>query len=237
MRRAVDLGYPTVVIDGHSTDGTRSIAEASGATVVAQASSGKGGAIVEAGLVVSDGVIVFIDADQSHDPDDIPRLAAPILSGQADLVIGSRMLGGSDELFSGIREFTRLVGGHILTLMIAKRFRHPLTDSQNGFRAVRAEVLRSLDLQQASFTIETEMCIEALRRGFRVMEIRSHEYRRSAGLSNINPLKLAPLYIWVGIRGISRRRLAPTAVISADVLAQYRPRWGDEADRSAEPLL
>ena len=186
-------GYRAVVIDGRSTDQTCAIAQAHGAEVITQTTSGKGGAIVEAGYLVADGAIVFVDADQSHDPADIPRMVSPLLRNEADLVIGSRMLGGSDELFSGVREFTRLVGGHILTLMIAKRFKHPLTESQNGFRAIRVEVLRDLHLRQQSFTIETEMCIEALRRGYRVMEVRSHEYRRAAGTSNINPLKLAPL--------------------------------------------
>lgn len=214
-----------IVIDGRSQDDTISVARLHGADVYRQRSKGKGGAIVEAGHLVTDGIIVFIDADQSHDPSDIPRLATPIAAGAADMVIGSRMLGGSDELFTGIREFTRLLGGHVLTLMIAKRFRYPLTDSQNGFRAIRADVLAALPLKQTSFTIETEMCIEALRHGYRVLEVPSHEYRRASGVSNIDPLKLGSLYVTVCVRGVTRRSIKPRAQVSAEARERFKPRW------------
>jgi glycosyltransferase involved in cell wall biosynthesis len=225
-----------IVIDGHSSDQTREVAQRHGAEVFLQTSTGKGGAIVETTSLVSEGIIVFIDADQSHDPTDIPAMVAPILAGDADMVIGSRMLGGSDELFTGVREFTRLLGGHILTLLIAKRFRYPLTDSQNGFRAIRAETLAALPLRQKSFTIETEMCIEAIRHGYRVLEVPSHEYRRASGASNIDPLKLGALYVAVCLRGILRPRVTPHEPPQARVLHTYRPRWRSRrSSTSGEP--
>lgn len=214
-----------VVIDGNSQDGTRDVAAALGAEVIVQTSRGKGGAITESLDHVTEGVIVFIDADQSHDPSDIPAIVAPILDGGADMVIGSRMLGGSDELFTGVREFTRLLGGHVLTLLIAKRYRYPLTDSQNGFRAIRADVLSALPLKQSSFTIETEMCIEAIRHGYRVLEVPSHEYRRASGTSNIDPLKLGFLYVAVCLKGIGRRRRVPGQLVEPAVRERYKPRW------------
>lgn len=195
-----------LVIDGGSTDGTQAVVQSLGIPFVRQAGKGKGAAIAQTAELVTSGVVVFIDADQSHDPRDIPRLAQPIKDDAADLVIGSRMLGGSDELFTTIPEFTRLIGGHILTLAISKRFRKPLTDSQNGFRAINATILPQLRLQQKDFTIEMEMCIEALRRGFRVREVPTHEYRRASGKSNIRPLVVGPHYVWVCARGIARRR-------------------------------
>jgi glycosyltransferase involved in cell wall biosynthesis len=216
-----------VVIIGNSSDATDQVARRHGARVVHQTTKGKGGAIVESRKHVDGGVMVFIDADQSHDPSGIPLLTAPILAQDADMVIASRMLGGSDELFTGVREFIRLMGGHILTLLIAKRFKYPLTDSQNGFRAIRAEVLEDLHLSQESFTIEMEMCIEALRRGYTVLEVPAHEYRRSSGASNINPLKLGPLYVFVCLRGIAKRNLKPTVSPTPALLDRYRPRWKD----------
>jgi glycosyltransferase involved in cell wall biosynthesis len=218
-----------LVIDGHSTDGTREIASGAGANVHKQQSRGKGGAIVEAGSLVPEGVIVFIDADQSHDPSDIPFLAQPIIDGAADLVIGSRMLGGSDELFTDAREFTRLVGGHILTLAISKRFRHPLTDSQNGFRAISSDVLRALHLKQTSFTIEMEMCIEALRSGYRVLEVPTHEFRRAHGESNINAFRLGPKYVWVCTRELLRPTRAQAMRMQGGEHRHYGARW--RADR------
>ncbi len=214
-----------IVIDGASSDNTREVSAALGAEVVEQKSRGKGGAITEALDHVPDGIIVFIDADQSHDPSDIPSLVAPLQANGADLVIGSRMLGGSDELFTGVREFTRLLGGHVLTLMIAKRFQYPLTDSQNGFRAIQRDALAKLPLKQSSFTIETEMCIEAIRHGFRILEVPSHEYRRASGKSNIDPMKLGFLYVFVCIRGIGRRRQAPSGMVHPKVREKFKPRW------------
>jgi len=216
-----------LVIVGNSSDSTDEVAQYHGARVVYQTTKGKGGAIVESRNHVDGGVMVFIDADQSHDPSGIPLLMAPILAKDADMVIASRMLGGSDELFTGVREFIRLIGGHILTLLIAKRFKYPLTDSQNGFRAIRAEVLDDLELAQESFTIEMEMCIEALRRGYTVLEVPAHEYRRASGASNINPLKLGPLYVFVCLRGIAKRNLKPTVSPTSALLDKYRPRWKD----------
>jgi len=216
-----------LVIVGNSSDSTDEVARYHGARVVHQTTKGKGGAIVESRNHVDGGVMVFIDADQSHDPSGIPLLTAPILAKDADMVIASRMLGGSDELFTGVREFIRLIGGHILTLLIAKRFKYPLTDSQNGFRAIRAEVLDDLELAQESFTIEMEMCIEALRRGYTVLEVPAHEHRRASGASNINPLKLGPLYVFVCLRGIAKRNLKPTVSPTSALLDRYRPRWKD----------
>ena len=222
-----DFVDEVVVIIGNSHDETDQVAQRHGARVVHQTTKGKGGAIVESRKYVDSGVIVFIDADQSHDPSGIPLLTAPILANDADMVIASRMLGGSDELFTGVREFIRLMGGHILTLLIAKRFKYPLTDSQNGFRAIRADVLDDLQLAQESFTIEMEMCIEALRRGYTVLEVPAHEFRRSSGSSNINPLKLGPLYVFVCLRGIAKRNVRPTVNATPELLDKYRPRWKD----------
>jgi dolichol-phosphate hexosyltransferase len=82
-------------------------------------------------------VAVFIDADGSHEPANIPKLVAPIAAGQADLVIGSRILGGSKELVGSMAEVMRLMGSLIITLSINYRYAVRLTDYQNGFRAIR----------------------------------------------------------------------------------------------------
>ena len=88
------------------------------------------------------GIVVFIDADGSHDPKDIPALVAPIKAGQADMVIGSRGKGGSDELHGTLEQFIRYVGSQLIMLAINYRWNVRLTDSQNGFRAIRRDVGR-----------------------------------------------------------------------------------------------
>src|SRR4051812_8537029 len=93
-----------IVVDGNSTDATRDIAEAEGARVIMDDSSGKGGALRIGARAATRDIIVFIDADGSHDPRVIPEMVAPIVAGRADLVMGSRMRGGSDELHATVAE-------------------------------------------------------------------------------------------------------------------------------------
>jgi len=185
-----------IVVDGHSTDETREIAEAAGARVLLDSRKGKGAAIRLAIREVTGDIVVFIDADHSHSPHDIPRLVAPILRGQADHVVGSRSLGGSDELHGDFSKFMRLLGSNIITLGINYRFNVCLTESQNGFRALRTEVARNLDLREDITTIEQEMTIKTLARNYRIMEVPAHEYARSMGESKIKLTRVSFRYVY-----------------------------------------
>ena len=123
-----------MVVDGHSTDLTADLAKKAGALVIFDNGKGKGAAIRLAIENVSGDIIVFIDADGSHAPEDIPRLLEPILKDDADHVTGSRMMGGSDELHGDLGKFIRMLGSDIITLGINYRYNVRLTDSQNGFQ-------------------------------------------------------------------------------------------------------
>jgi glycosyltransferase involved in cell wall biosynthesis len=185
-----------IVIDGHSTDKTREIAEKCGVKVYLDNQKGKGDAI-RVGIQKATGdIIVFIDADGSHLPEDIPRLVAPIKDGECDHVTGSRMRGGSDELHGDIRKFIRMVGSDIITLGINYRFKVQLTDSQNGFRALRTEVGRKLPLKENITTIEQEMIIKTLKLGYRMGEVPTHEYARKGGVSKVSVPKMAWRYVY-----------------------------------------
>lgn len=185
-----------MVVDGHSTDDTRRLALELGARVELDHGRGKGDGIRTAIDKAKGDVLVFIDADGSHEPADIPKLVAPILAGEADLVIGSRGRGGSDEAFGTIGDFMRNTGGHIILLAINYRFGVRLTDSQNGFRAIRGDVARKLGLRENLTTIEQEMLIKCLKQGYRVSEVPSHEYRRRHGRSRIVLWKVSHTYLW-----------------------------------------
>lgn len=191
-----------IVIDGHSKDGTAKIAEKKGVRVVLDHGRGKGDA-VRLGIENAAGdVIVFIDADGSHDPDDIPKLVRPIAEEGYDLVMGSRMVGGSDELHGTPDEAMRLIGSTIITLVINWRFGKRLTDYQNGLRAIRASVARELPLRSNLPTIEQEMAILCLRRGHKVTEVGTHEYRRKAGYSKIHTFRTGFRYPFNLLRNI-----------------------------------
>jgi hypothetical protein len=159
-----------LVIDDGSADGTAAAALAGGAAAVARLPENRGGgAALRIGyalmVAAGAGVVVTMDADGQHQPEEIAKLVEPVLSGRAELVQGSRVLGSSEpgafarEL--GITLFNRLV--RILT-------RVPVTDCSNSFRAIRADLLPELDLRQPQFHA-AEFLIEGLTRGLTFAEV------------------------------------------------------------------
>jgi len=189
-----------LVVDGHSPDSTAEIAKALGARVVFDHGKGKGEAIRSVIPHLEREIVVFIDADGSHDPDDIPVLVRPLIDGEADHVSGSRLIGGSSELHGGFDECFRLMGSSLITACINHRFHVRLSESQNGFRAIRTAVLRDLDLQENITTIEQEMIIKTLKKGYRMAEVASHEHKRKAGYSKISIRKVAFRYVYTMIK-------------------------------------
>jgi dolichol-phosphate mannosyltransferase len=155
---------------------------------------GKGDAVRCAIAEIRTAITVFVDADGSHDPNDIGRLVQPIIDDQADHVSASRLIGGSSELHGGFDEFFRLTGSSFITACINWRFGVRLSDSQNGFRAIRTDVLRQLGLTSDTTTIEQEMIMRSLGMQFRVAEVPSHEHERMAGTSHINIRRAALRY-------------------------------------------
>jgi glycosyltransferase involved in cell wall biosynthesis len=191
-----------LVVDGHSRDRTREIAVEHGARVIEDNGRGKGDALRVASAAATTEIVVFIDADGSHEPADIPKLVEPIRAGRADLVIASRGKGGSDELHGTLEQLIRYIGSQLIMLAINYRWNVRLTDSQNGFRAIRTDVARSLGLTSNATTIEQEMLMKALKRGYRVTEIASHEYERRWGVSKVVVWKLWAVYLWSFVRNL-----------------------------------
>ena len=198
------FAHDLLVVDGHSTDGTAAVARELGARVVRDGGRGKGDGI-RTGIREAHGdIIVFIDADGSHDPRDIPPMVNIIAAGEADLVIGSRGKGGSDELHGDVEKLVRMIGSDLILICINLRFEAQLTDSQNGFRAIRATVARDLGLQEDLTTIEQEMTIKTLKKGYKVAEIPSHEFARRHGDSAISlrQPRIWWRYVWSVVKNI-----------------------------------
>lgn len=191
-----------VVIATKTKDKTEKIARDFGAEVIFDRGKGKGDAIRCAFDHLKDGIAVFIDADGSHDPQDIPKMVEPMIKGKMDMVIGSRMTGGSDELHGTLSEFWRLFFSSIITLIINYRFRACITDYQNGFRAIKVKVGKKLDLVSNITTIEQEEGIKALKKGFKVGEVPAHEYKRKGGVSKVSVIKMGLKYFLQILRDI-----------------------------------
>jgi dolichol-phosphate mannosyltransferase len=191
-----------LVVDGHSRDRTRDFAVEHGARVILDGAPVMGAATRLALREARTDIVVFIDADGSHDARDIPRLVAPIRDGSADLVIASRGKGGSDELHGTLEQFIRYIGSQLIMLAINYRWNVRLTDSQNGYRAIRREVGLRLGLTSNLTTIEQEMLMKALKLGYRVTEVASHEYERRWGTSKVVVWKLWAAYVWSFLRNL-----------------------------------
>lgn len=185
-----------LVVDGRSTDGTRDVCERNGVPVVQDRGLGKGDALRVGLESARSRHVVFMDADGSHEPGDLAALLEPLRKNQADLVIASRLLGGSSELHGGFDEFFRLTGSSFITACINHKYRVRLSDSQNGYRAGDRKKLLELNTRENSTTIEQEMLFKALARGLRVVEVPSHEYPRKHGHSHIRLSRVFPTYIY-----------------------------------------
>lgn len=225
-----------IVVDGGSGDGTGEVARRRGVRVVEDDGRGKGGAIRLGLRLAAHPIVVFVDADGSHEARDIPALVAPIRRGEADVVVGSRMTGGSDELFSTASEFVRLTGSMLINLAINYRWGVRLSDTQNGFRAVARDPIAALGMTERGTTIEQEMVMKALAAGLRVMNVPSHEYMRRGGVSKIDVRKVWLRYVYNVLRHVlrpgRRERLAapPAAGLSAPRPASLRTLDGGADD-------
>ena len=172
-----------VVGDNGSRDRTPEIARERGAVVVRVEERGYGAACAGAleKLAPDVDVIVFMDADGSDDPAEIPRLLEPIAQARADLVIGSRVLGSVDP---GALTPQQRFGNWLATRLVARIYGHRYTDL-GPFRAIRRDLLHRIGMRDRRYGWTVEMQIRALQVGGRVEEV-PVRYRRRAGRSKIS---------------------------------------------------
>jgi dolichol-phosphate mannosyltransferase len=174
-----------LVVDGRSDDGTLDEVGKRSVRWVFDNGLGKGDALRVGAAQTEQPIIVFMDADGSHEIADIEKLVEPIRRGDADLVVGSRILGGSDELHGTFNKFIRNTGTNFLAVLVNKKWKTELSDIENGFRAIRREAFESIRLTSQGFTVEQEMVLRCLKQNYRVLEVASHEYERRHGYSKL----------------------------------------------------
>lgn len=159
-----------IAIDDGSSDGTAEVARAAGALVISHdRNMGYGEALkscFEAAKANAADVLVILDGDGQHNPDEIPRLLAPILSREADLIIGSRFLTNEHNM-PRYRRF----GIKVITFLWNFGSKVKVSDTQSGFRAYRREIFETLPLSEKRMSISIETIEKARKKGAIIKEV------------------------------------------------------------------
>ncbi len=171
-----------LVVDNGSSDRTVEVARAHGARVVREERRGYGSACLRGLAEIGDtDILVFLDGDHSDYPEELPSLIGPIIAGEADLVIGSRVLGEKEP---GSLTPQQVYGNRLACLLMRLFLGHRYTDL-GPFRAIRWDALQRLDMMDTNYGWTVEMQIKVVRRGLRVVEV-PVRYRRRIGRSKIS---------------------------------------------------
>ncbi len=170
-----DLVTEVLVVDSNSTDGTPEIAAKMGARVVHEPQRGYGRACLK-GLAIADApdVVVFLDGDYSDRPAELPLLLAPIAEGRADITLGSRL---GKQRIVGALPWHAVFGNWLAASLIKLLYGVRISDL-GPFRAARADVLRELALEEATYGWAVEMILKGALKGFRIVEVPVSYYPR-----------------------------------------------------------
>ena len=187
------LKYEILIVDDFSNDGTKEILKNLSnngkiQTYFHDANLGKGAAIQTALKYITGDIIIIQDADLEYDPFDYNKLLVPFFETNADIVYGSRFLGGGK--YVRIHFFWHYLANKILTFLCNLFINLNLTDMETGYKVFKASALKSINLKEKSFAFEPEVTIKLARKSYKFFEVpityngRSYEEGKKIGLKD-----------------------------------------------------
>jgi glycosyltransferase involved in cell wall biosynthesis len=170
-----------ILVDDGSNDGTTQLIRAKiekevDKVIYHPKNKGKGAAIRSGLEHVSGDIVIIQDADLEYDPSDYPKLIAPIIKGNADVVYGSRFLGEGPHR---VHFFWHYVGNRFLTILSNMFSNLNLTDMETCFKVFRTEIIRGIDIRENGFGIEPEITAKVAKKNCRIYEVGISYYGRS----------------------------------------------------------
>ncbi|MFL5803453.1 MAG: glycosyltransferase family 2 protein [Roseiflexaceae bacterium] len=175
------LVHEVLVVDNGSTDDTAGAAQRAGAQVVGEPRRGYGYACAAGAAVATGALLVFMDGDGSFVPGELDRLITPLLNSSADLTLGTRMRGG---MAPGAMPPHQRFGNRLVARLVYLLYGVRLTDL-GPFRAVRRDLLTTLDMRERTYGWPIEMIVKAARRNARIVELPVSYRPRTAGHSKV----------------------------------------------------
>ena len=181
----IGVPYEIIVVDDGSADETTFMAMRYKATVLNNgANKGKGYALKKGMQNANGSILITMDADGSHRPEDIPKLLVPLLNG-ADAVFGSRFICKREQ---DSTKKLHIFGNKLFNLLIALLTGRRVTDSQTGFRAYKKKIIEEIEITSDGYEVETELTVKSLKNGHIIREEPITFERRQNGSSHLSPL-------------------------------------------------
>jgi glycosyltransferase involved in cell wall biosynthesis len=170
--QATRLASEIIIVDDGSKDGTGDLLQKMDGkkkvrVILHETNQGKGGAVVTGMKAANGDVILIQDADLEYDPRDYPTLLKPIEEGLADVVYGSRFLGGAHR----VTMFWHQVANNLLTFMTNILYDSILTDMETGYKVFRRQVIEGMTIKAKRFNFEPEFTAKILKRKYRIFEV------------------------------------------------------------------
>jgi len=181
------VSYEILVVDDGSDDRSADIAQELKAHVLRDPHQGKGFALRSGFRQAKGELVVTLDADGSHQPEEIPLVLRYIRENKADFVVGSRFF-NSEANKTKIPKVNR-TGNKMFNYLIGYLTGVKISDSQSGFRAIRSSLIKKMKLSSHGYEVESEMLVKALRMGARVAETPISFDQRTVGKSKLDPIR------------------------------------------------